>query len=175
LIFSKLNREAFPKSSPPIKLLYFGLHGASRTLLLTNVAHPRSPRSSQRYTKYGAAGGRPQVVWSNGILASTAVGIITQLLTPWLNNPPDFIYLDYDGNLGTLTPNDRMNLFRGKTCSHHPNHEVGDPLFDVREFNTLRAELALRKTTPVSGRQTLNRWQRIWTSFASVFRQNRSE
>ena len=50
LIFSKLNREAFPKSSPPIKLLYFGLHDASRTLLLTNVAHPRSPCSSQRYT-----------------------------------------------------------------------------------------------------------------------------
>jgi hypothetical protein len=51
LIFSKLNREAFPKSSPSIKPLYFGLHDASATPLFTNVAHPRSPRSSQRYTK----------------------------------------------------------------------------------------------------------------------------
>jgi len=48
LIFSKLNREAFPKSSPSIKPLYFGLHDASATPLFTNVAHPRSPRSSQR-------------------------------------------------------------------------------------------------------------------------------
>jgi hypothetical protein len=33
--------------------------------------------------RYGAAGGRPQVVWPNGMLASAAVGIAVQLLTPW--------------------------------------------------------------------------------------------
>ena len=85
--------------------------------------------------KYGAAGSRPQVVWSNGVLASTAVGLITQLLTPWFTEPPEFVYLDYDGNRGTLIPNDRMELLRNKICPHHPSEETGDPLFDVREFN----------------------------------------
>lgn len=82
--------------------------------------------------RYGAAGSRPQVVWPNGALASTAVGLIVQLLTPWFNAPPDFVYLDYDGNRGTITQNDRMALLRGKTCAHHPADEIGDPLFDLR-------------------------------------------
>jgi hypothetical protein len=30
--------------------------------------------------RYGAAGGRPQVVWPNGVLASIAVGLFAQLL-----------------------------------------------------------------------------------------------
>ena len=85
--------------------------------------------------KYGAAGSNPQVVWPNGVLASTAVGIIVQLLTPWFNNPPEFVYLDYDGNKGTLTPNDRMEFLANTICPHHPPNEVGDPLFDIREYN----------------------------------------
>lgn len=32
---------------------------------------------------YGDAGPRPQVVWSNGVLASTAIGIAVDLLTDW--------------------------------------------------------------------------------------------
>ena len=32
---------------------------------------------------YGAAGGRPQVVWANGVLASTAVGIADQHPDRW--------------------------------------------------------------------------------------------
>lgn len=32
---------------------------------------------------YGAAGGKPQVVWPNGLLASTAVGLFMPLVTPW--------------------------------------------------------------------------------------------
>lgn len=96
-------------------------------------------RLAMESNRYGAAGSRPQVVWSNGVLASTAVGIITQLLTPWFKKPPEFIYLDYDGNRGTVTPNQRMSLFQDKVCIHHPREETGDPLFDVREFNGLRA------------------------------------
>src|SRR5208282_851819 len=60
-------------------------------------------RVAAEANRYGAAGGRPQVVWSNGVLASTAVGIVVQLLTPWSGKPPQFIYLDYDGNCGTVT------------------------------------------------------------------------
>ena len=52
---------------------------------------------------------------------------------------PQFIYLDYDGNRGTVTPNERMNLYQGRTCRHHPPEETGDLLFDVRKFVRRRA------------------------------------
>ncbi|MDR3410737.1 MAG: ThiF family adenylyltransferase [Formivibrio sp.] len=102
-------------------------------------------RLTEEANRYGAAGSRPQVVWSNGVLASTAVGLITQILTPWFNAAPEFVYLDYDGNRGTLLPNVRMALLRDKVCPHHPAEEVGDPLFDVREFNALCEAMRLAK------------------------------
>lgn len=89
-------------------------------------------RLAQEARRYGAAGSRPQVVWANGVLASTAMGLVTQLLTPWYLDPPAFVYLDYDGNKGTLTRNLRMELLKGHVCSHHPADETGDPLFDIR-------------------------------------------
>jgi len=95
-------------------------------------------RLTQEAGVYGAAGGKPQVVWPNGVLASTAIGVVVQLLTPWLHNPPSFIYLDYDGNRGTLVPNQRMALLQDHVCPHHPAHETGDPLFDVRSFRRPR-------------------------------------
>lgn len=89
-------------------------------------------RLAQEAKKYGAAGSRPQVVWSNGVLASTAMGLLTQILTPWYPDPPRFVYLDYDGNKGTVIPNKRMALMKDHVCPHHPAAEAGDPLFDVR-------------------------------------------
>ncbi|WP_181167521.1 MULTISPECIES: ThiF family adenylyltransferase [unclassified Mesorhizobium] len=86
----------------------------------------------QEAQRYGMAGSRPQVVWSNGVLASTAVAIVTQILTPWFKGPPDFVFLDYDGNRGSVTRNKRMALLRGCACTHHPMDETGDPLFDIR-------------------------------------------
>jgi hypothetical protein len=112
--------------------------------------------------RYGAAGSRPQVVWANGMLASAAVGLIVQLLTPWFKDAPEFVYLDYDGNRGTLVPNDRMELLRDKVCQHHPSEETGDPLFDVREFNEVLADLALRKVKPLSTSAPTSSWKRLW-------------
>lgn len=89
-------------------------------------------RLAEEARRYGAAGTRPQVVWANGVLASTAMGLITQLLTPWYPDPPGFVFLDYDGNKGTVTRNPRMELLKGCACSHHPLNETGDPLFDIR-------------------------------------------
>ena len=119
--------------------------------------------------RYGAAGTRPQVVWPNGVLASTAVGLITQLLTPWFKEPPESVYLDYDGNRGTLTPNDRMKLLCNKPCPHHPLEETGDPLFDVRAFNKLRADLALTKVKPPSTHAPTSWWRTIWAVLARMF------
>ncbi len=89
-------------------------------------------RLEQEAKLYGAAGSRPQVVWSNGVLASTAVGLLTQVLTPWCPSPPAFVFLDYDGNKGTMTRNARMELLKNHVCPHHPPNETGDPLFDIR-------------------------------------------
>lgn len=84
--------------------------------------------------RYGVAGSRPQVVWPNGLLASTAVGLVVQLLTPWMSGPPRSAYLAYDANLGTMAPSDRLARRRGKPCPHYPAKAVGDPMFDVRRY-----------------------------------------
>lgn len=84
--------------------------------------------------RYGDAGSRPQVVWPNGVLASTAVGLVVQLITPWMRDPPRSAYFAYDANLGTITPSDRLSRRRGKPCPHYPAKAVGDPMFDVRRY-----------------------------------------
>ena len=89
-------------------------------------------RLKQEANQYGAAGGRPQVVWSNGVLASTAIGLLTQILTPWYQNPPAFVYLQYDGNKGTVSRSAHMDICVDCVCPHHPLDETGDPMFDIR-------------------------------------------
>ena len=79
--------------------------------------------------QYGAAGGRPQVVWPNGVLASTAVGIAVDLLTDWTRSLRGPVYLTYRGNDGTLTPHPRLVHFRDRPCTHYPPDQVGDPVF----------------------------------------------
>lgn len=83
--------------------------------------------------QYGAAGGRPQVVWPNGVLASTAMGLAMQILTPWHRKVPGFTYLEYDGNKGTVSVSARVGALAAVSCPHHPACEAGDPLFDIRQ------------------------------------------
>ena len=90
-------------------------------------------RLKREANRYGAAGGRPQVVWSNGVLASTAIGLLTQILTPWYQNPPAFVYLEYDGNKGTVSRSAHMDTVKECVCPHHPPDETGDPMFDIRK------------------------------------------
>lgn len=90
-------------------------------------------RLKEEANRYGAAGGQPQVVWPNGVLASAATGLVTQLLTPWYPHPPSFVYLEYDGNRGTLSRSQRMKTLKDQPCRHHPSDETGDPRFDVRK------------------------------------------
>lgn len=122
-------------------------------------------------TRYGAAGGRPQVVWPNGVLASTAVGLAVQLLTPWFEAPPSFVYLDFDGNRGTVTPNDRMRFLGKKACPHHPANETGDPLFDVRSLGPGSKQTSIAK--PCAKIAAANRWQRLMAALLAVARLQR--
>jgi hypothetical protein len=98
-------------------------------------------RLKEEAKRYGAAGGRPQVVWPNGVLASTAVGLAVQLLTPWFPSPPEFTYLEYDGNRGTVSISARVQLLKDTTCPHHPRDETGDPFFDIRQHISRQARV----------------------------------
>ena len=77
-------------------------------------------RLTQEANRYGAGGGRPQVVWSNGVLASTAIGLVTQMLSPWYRKPPAFVYLEYDGNRGTVTRSAHMHTLGSCPRIHRP-------------------------------------------------------
>jgi len=85
--------------------------------------------------EYGAAGGRPQVVWANGALASAAVGIFTQLFTPWHKAHTATVYLEYDGNAQTLTTSNRLAYMGGKQCPHFIGfRDLGDPFWIPEAF-----------------------------------------
>lgn len=114
---------------------------------------------TQEANRYGVAGGRPQVVWSNGVLASTAIGLVTQLLSPWYCEPPSFVYLQYDGNRGTLSRSAHMNALKGTVCPHHPPDETGDPMFDIRPH------LCRRPDAPSSRPSLMSRWRTLWQRF----------
>ncbi len=77
--------------------------------------------------RYGDAGQRPQVVWPNGVLASTAVGIAVDLLTDWTRSMRGVVYLEYDGNKGTIKPDMRLEYLEDRSCPHYPADRVGDP------------------------------------------------
>ncbi len=77
---------------------------------------------------YGAAGTHPQVVWSNGILASAAVGLAVDLVTDWSRSLRGTVYLSYRGNFGTLQP-DALLRFAPPRCEHFKVSDAGPPIF----------------------------------------------
>jgi len=77
--------------------------------------------------QYGAAGPRPQVVWPNGVLASTAVGLAVEALTGWARSSNGPCYLCYDGNKSMLTEHVRAE-YAPKECLHYPVANAGRPL-----------------------------------------------
>ena len=70
-----------------------------------------------------------QVVWSNGVIASTAVGIAVDVLTDWTRSFHGPIYLHYNGNDGTVTKHPRLVHYIGGDCPHFPVDQIGDPVF----------------------------------------------
>lgn len=83
-------------------------------------------RLAQEAAKYGNVGGNPQVVWPNGVLASTAVGLLVELVTDWTGRGRAFEHLVYSGNAGTMT---RDLSLKGRVfgpCPHYLDADVGD-------------------------------------------------
>lgn len=85
---------------------------------------------TQEAKRYGDVGGRPQVVWPNGVLASTAVGIMVDLITGWSNVKDRKIYISYDGDLGHLTDHPK-GIYCPENCIHYPLANTGDPIFKI--------------------------------------------
>lgn len=78
--------------------------------------------------KYGKVGGRPQVVWPNGILASTAIGVFVDIVNGWSGNKDIPVYLSYDGNSGIINEHVRLKHC-DKECNHYHLSEIGKPMF----------------------------------------------
>ena len=76
--------------------------------------------------RYGAAGVRPQVIWPNAVLASTAVGIAMNLLMNWTEKcDGQTLYYEYDGNKGTIKPHIKCEM-PWKSCEHYKLENIGD-------------------------------------------------
>jgi hypothetical protein len=87
--------------------------------------------------RYGAAGGKPQVVWPNGTLASIAVGFFMKLVTPWETRKATPLLLEYDGDLQTVTPSNKL-AYLPAHCQHFDFlHELGDPFWTADALATV--------------------------------------
>lgn len=84
---------------------------------------------AEEEARYGEAGAKPQVIWPNGLLASSAIGICIRLLTPWRQHldQHDSIYLVYDGDRGTMIPSSNLKREPLGNCKHHNVSMRHDP------------------------------------------------
>jgi molybdopterin-synthase adenylyltransferase len=117
-----------------------GQHAVAGQMIMTLPGGPcmrclgflTQDRLDQEENRYGDVGTTPQVVWTNGTLASLAVGAFVKLLTPWCDTSHDFEWLELEGN-GQLVSRSRQPEYTLKgPCTHFKSNEVGDPFFDVR-------------------------------------------
>lgn len=79
-------------------------------------------------SRYGNAGSRPQVIWANGVLASTAVGLAVDIVTNWTQHRRPYAYLTYDGNQATIKESNTLRNLKITACSHFSDSEIGDPV-----------------------------------------------
>ncbi|MGC4033247.1 MAG: ThiF family adenylyltransferase [Tepidisphaeraceae bacterium] len=95
---------------------------------LTCVGFLNEATLAREAARYGAAGPRPQVIWPNGVLASSAVGLAVDLLTDWTRSLRGVVYLSYDSNRGTIQPHVRYEFVKNAICSHFICTDIGDPV-----------------------------------------------
>lgn len=81
--------------------------------------------------EYGDAGINPQVVWTNGTLASLAVGAFVRLMTPWFPTSRGFEWLELDGDNQLVSRSRQPDYMASGPCNHFSNNELGDPFFQI--------------------------------------------
>ena len=91
-------------------------------------------RLDREENNYGDAGINPQVVWTNGTLASLAVGAFVRLLTPWFHYDRDFEWLELDGNNQLVSRSRQPDYMVNGPCNHFAAGNLGDPFFNLQKF-----------------------------------------
>jgi len=112
--------------------------------VLSSAGHPclrcmgiiTESRLAEEAAEYGAAGPKAQVVWSNGVLASTAVGLFVQIVCPWFELSSASAYLEYNGNTPSLNPSPRMEFAAATQCPHFSTSDIGDPFFRLADHSS---------------------------------------
>jgi molybdopterin/thiamine biosynthesis adenylyltransferase len=91
---------------------------------------------SEEARQYGAAGGRPQVVWPNGLLASAAMGMFVKLITAWERAVKFPILLEYDGDAQMLVPSNKLLYLENVYCPHFAElTAIGDPFWEIKKHS----------------------------------------
>lgn len=87
------------------------------------------------HQRYGDAGGRPQVIWPNGVLASVAIGQYMDMILPWSDEPNDSLLKEYDGNRHELRESTKSRILRQNACTHYPRgKDLGNPFFKLSQW-----------------------------------------
>jgi len=97
-------------------------------------------RLEREENNYGHAGINPQVVWTNGTLASLAVGAFVRLLTPWFRYVRDFEWLELDGDNQLVSRSRQPDYVLKGPCEHFAAGDLGDPFFDLRTLRMVDEE-----------------------------------
>jgi len=97
------------------------------SLCMRCVGFLTDEKLAEEASRYGA-GSRPQVIWPNGVLASTAVGLAVDLITGWTRRERGYVYLVYDGNQATLKESFTLRNIKIAACKHFAEDDVGDPV-----------------------------------------------
>ena len=95
---------------------------------MTCIGFLNEERLAREAAAYGAAGPRPQVIWPNGMLASTAVGIAVDLVAGWTRSERRLVYLSYSGNDATMVSHPRLPYVGHLDCPHFRPEDVGCPV-----------------------------------------------
>jgi hypothetical protein len=85
----------------------------------------------QEENAYGDAGINPQVVWTNGTLASLAVGAFVRLMTPWFASTRTFEWLELDGDNQLVSRSRQPQYMPQGPCKHFSSDDLGDPFFKI--------------------------------------------
>jgi hypothetical protein len=88
-------------------------------------------RLNREEDDYGSAGINPQVVWTNGTLASLAVGTFVRLVTPWFEVNSTFEWLELDGDRQLVQQSRQPEFNIRGPCQHFTSRDIGDPFFEL--------------------------------------------
>lgn len=125
-----------------------GHHAVAGQMIMTLPGRPcmrclgflTQQRLEREENNYGDAGINPQVVWTNGTLASLAVGAFVRLLTPWFHYARDFEWLELDGDNQLVSQSRQPNYMPKGQCPHFTAGDLGDPFFNLEMLRTMKEE-----------------------------------